>query len=84
MNKKSCVYRIEYTTDPDHSTWNSWEDKTYASFRECKKKAWEYAQSEAEYNRSSDLDKHRLLIQGIRIVQEYTETTTETITEFLF
>lgn len=85
MTKRSYKYIIEYTRDLEYKNWEKWENKSHISYQTCKDEIWKLSQAEAEYNRTEESDKsHVKKIQGFRIVQEYTETTSEIVTEFLF
>jgi hypothetical protein len=85
MSKKKVQrFIIECTLDPEYNHWELWDGKSYLSYGAVKDDVWKLTQREAEYNRTEAAqDIHVRKVVGFRIVQEYIETTTEIITEFL-
>lgn len=84
MTKKTHQYLIECTFDPNHNKWESWDNKVYLSYVAAKEEAWKLAQKEAEYNCTPESNEpHVYKIHGFRILSQYIETKTETITEIL-
>lgn len=84
MTKKTHQYLIECTFDPNHNKWESWDGKTHLSYAAVKQEVWKLSQQEAEYNRTPESNEpHVHKIHGFRILSQYIETKTETITEIL-
>jgi hypothetical protein len=85
MKNKTQHYLIECTFDPKGSHWELFDKKPYMSYVSVKEEVWKLSQKEAEYNRSEPAqDSNIPKILGFRIIQQYIETKTEIISEFLF
>lgn len=85
MRKKQRRYVIEYTFDKDHREWFVWDGKQHLSYVQAKDEMNKLAVREQEFNLNKAEPKpHPCVISGFRIIEEYIEISTSTLTEILF